>query len=75
MNYFDSLHLGKNEKQIYSKFAEIKSNPEKMWYAVIEKDDKSFVSEYSSRFRSEAVQYFKSVAEHLGGQIKIVRAV
>lgn len=75
MSYIYSLHLGKNEKQMHSKFAEMKSNPEKLWYAVIETDDKSFVSEYSSRFRSEAVQFFKEVAEGLGGQIKIVRAV
>ena len=51
---------------------EVAFNPTKNYYAVIKIKDKSYLTEYVSKFRSEAVAIFNEEARISGGFVETV---
>lgn len=47
-------------------------NPVKKWYGIIKIGDKSFVTEYESKFRSEVTAVFEEEARLSGGQLTTI---
>jgi hypothetical protein len=47
-------------------------NPLKRWYGIIKVGDKSFITEYESKFRSEVTAIFTEEARLAGGQLTTI---
>jgi hypothetical protein len=48
---------------------EAKFNPIKNWYGIIKVGEKSFITEYQSKFRSEVQAIFEEESRLMGGQL------
>lgn len=70
----DYLRLGKLTQTVFTKFATPKTDLERKWYGIIEVKEKSYIVEYTTRFRSEAVRFFEGQAKSKGGKLGVVKA-
>jgi hypothetical protein len=69
-NNYSTMQLRKGEKRMTTKFAEYKTNPEKLWYGIIQSSDgTSVVGDYYSKFRHQATNYFEEAAQLLKGTV------
>jgi hypothetical protein len=62
------------KQTVFSKTYDAPFNPNKLikFYAVIKQGDKSFVTEYAAKQRSEAVAIFNEEARLFGGQVEVI---
>jgi hypothetical protein len=47
-------------------------NPFKKWYGIIKVGDKSYVTEYESKFRSEVQAVFEEECRLSGGKLEVI---
>lgn len=47
-------------------------NPWKNYYAIIKIGDKSYITEYMAKFRSEAVAIFEEESRICGGKVEVI---
>lgn len=69
-----TMRLEKLTRTVFTKYAEPKPVREKTWYGIIDANGKSLKVEMITRFRSEAVEYFKGQAKLHKGVLTTVRA-
>jgi flavodoxin len=62
------------KQTVFSNTFDAPFNPNKLikFYAVIKQGDKSFVTEYAAKQRSEAVAIFNEEARLFGGQVEVI---
>jgi hypothetical protein len=46
--------------------------PMKKWYGIIKVGDKSFITEYESKFRSEVEALFQEESRLMGGTLEVI---
>jgi hypothetical protein len=61
-------------RTVFNNFHEPAFQPNKLtkYYAVIKVKDSSYLTEYSARFRSEAVAVFEEESRLSGGQVEVI---
>lgn len=73
-NFNRGMKLGKNDRLVTCKFAPVNKKLTKVFYGIIELDDKSVLTDEEFISLGQAKRYFEDVAKKMGGKLGIVKA-